>query len=118
MRRGIKQGLTLLVIMVVIMVGTGCQGTVAPPPEQDFFLEVLEPQDETVVDTSPIRVSGRTSPRAEVSVNGELIDIDEAGGFVAMVELEEGPNALEIIATDYDGNEERCVLAVIYTPRV
>lgn len=116
MRRGIKQGLTLLVVPVILMLGAGCQGAVAPPPEQGFFLEVLEPPDETVVDTNPIRVSGSTSPGAEVSINGELIDIDEDGSFAAMVELEAGPNAIEVIATDYDGHEETCILAVIYTP--
>jgi hypothetical protein len=115
-RRGIEQGLTLLVILVILMAGTGCRGAVAPLSESGFFLEVLEPQDETVVDTNPIRVSGSTSPGAEVSVNGELIDIDEEGSFVAMVELEAGPNVIEVIATDYDGHEESCILAVIYTP--
>jgi hypothetical protein len=116
MRRGIKQGLALLVIPVILMLGAGCQGAVAPSPEQGFFLEVLEPPDETVVDTNPIRVSGSASPGAEVSVNGELIDIDREGNFVVMVELEAGPNAIEVIATDYDGNEEACILAVIYAP--
>jgi hypothetical protein len=116
MRRGIKQSLTLLVIPVILMLCAGCQGAVTPPSEQGFFLEVLGPQDETVVDTSPILVHGNTSPGAEVSVNGELTNIDEAGNFAAMVELEEGPNAIEVIATDYDGHEEICILAVIYAP--
>lgn len=115
MKRGIKQGLILLIILATL-IGAGCQGAVSPPPAQGFFLEVTEPQDESVVSTSPIRVSGSTSPGAEVSINGELIDVDEQGNFAAMVQLEEGPNVIEVIATDYDGNEESCILAVIYTP--
>ncbi len=109
----------ILPIMLVTFLSVGCQGAVpslSEPPAQGFFLEVTEPQDETVVSTSSIRVSGSTSTGAEVSINGELIDVDEQGHFAAMVELEEGPNAIEIIATDYEGNEDHCILAVIYAP--
>ena len=122
-----KRGLMPLVILMTLIVGIGCQAAPpatpppppsSPPPEPaaGFFLEVTEPQDETVVSASPIRVNGSTSPGAEVSVNGTLIDVNEQGNFAAMVELEEGPNAIEVIATDYEGNEESCILAVIYTP--
>jgi hypothetical protein len=118
-----KQGLTLLAILAILL-GAGCQAAspVPPspppsePPPQSFFLEVTEPQDETVVSASPIRVSGSTSPEAQVSMNGQLIDVDGQGNFAAMVELEEGPNVIEVIATDYEGNEESCILAVIYAP--
>ena len=119
-----KQGLTLLAILAILL-GAGCQAAAPvppspppsqPPPPQGFFLEVTEPQDETVVNTSPIRVIGSTSPEAQVSVNGELIDVDGQGDFAAMVKLEEGPNVIEVIATDYEGNEESCILAVIYAP--
>ena len=108
----------VLIVLVVLatLLGAGCHGTALPPPVQGFFLEVTEPQDEAVVSTSSIRVSGSTSPEAEVSVNGELIDVDEQGNFAAMVELEEGPNAIEVVATDYEGNEKSCILAVIYSP--
>ena len=106
----------ILLVVLATLLGVGCNGTATPPPSQGFFLEVTEPQDEAVVSTSPICVSGSTSPGVEVSVNGELIDVDEQGNFAAMVELEEGPNAIEVIATDYEGNEESCILAVIYSP--
>ena len=119
-----KQGLTLLAILAILL-GAGCQAAAPlppspppsePPPPQGFFLEVTEPQDETVVNVSPIRISGSTFPEAQVSVNGELIDVNGQGNFAAMVELEEGPNVIEVIATDYEGNEENCILAVIYAP--
>jgi len=119
-----KRCLILLVVLATLLVA-GCQGTVdtppsspspEPPPQQGFFLEVTEPQDETTVNASPIRVSGSTSPGAEVSVNGTLININEQGNFAAMVELEEGPNTIEVIATNHEGNEDYYILAVIYAP--
>ena len=119
----LRRGLIVVVILAAFLVG-GCQEAASPPPSsppgpplaQDFFLAVTEPQDESVVDTSPIRVSGSTSSGAEVSVNGELIDVDEQGNFAAMVEMEEGPNVVEVIATDYEGNEDYRILTVIYAP--
>ena len=110
-----KRGLILLV-MIAVLLGVGCYGTVPLSPAQGFFLEVTAPQDETVVSTNPICVSGSTSLGADVSVNGELVDVDEQGNFAAMVELEEGPNAIEVIATDYEGNGKSCILVVIYAP--
>ena len=118
-----KRGLTLLAILAILL-GAGCQAAApvppspppSEPPPQGFFLEVTEPQDETVVNVSPVRVSGSTSPEAQVSVNGELIDVDGQGNFAAMVELEEGPNVIDVIATDYEANEESSILAVIYAP--
>ena len=113
-----KRSLMLLIILATLMVVVvGCQ-TAAPPSQepQAFFLEVTEPQDETVVNTSPIRISGSTSPGTTVSVNGELIEVSEQGNFAAMVEVEEGPNVIEVIATDHEGNEDYCILTVIYAP--
>ena len=123
-----KRSLAMLFIILAALLVAGCQGGATPPPPAQppagppskpatgFFLEVTEPQDETVVDSSPIRVSGSTSPDAEVSVNGTLIDVNEQGDFAAMVELEEGPNVIEVIATDYEENEESLILSVIYIP--
>lgn len=121
-----KRGL-ILVVLLMTFIGVGCQGTVSPslpssepssvlPSTEDFFLEVIEPQDEIVVDTSPTHVSGSACVGATVSVNGELIDVDEQGNFTVMVELEEGPNAIEVIASESQGNEESRILAVIYAP--
>ncbi len=89
--------------------------TVTPPPV-GFFLQVTEPKDESIVTTSIISVSGTTNQDAVVSVNGETVEVDEQGNFTTTVALEEGPNIIEVIASDFEGNEEGTVLAVIYSP--
>ncbi len=51
-----------------------------------------------------------------MSVNGELAEVDEEGNFTMMVVLEEGPNIIEVIASDLEGNEESRTLVIIYVP--
>jgi hypothetical protein len=81
-------------------------------------LAVTSPQDEVVVKDAVIRVVGRSSPDAVVSVNGNIVrTMDIEGNFSAVVSLVEGPNLLEVIATDYRGGQASEVLTVIYTPQ-
>ena len=88
----------------------------APTPEPEFFLTVTQPADNSIINTDKVEVMGCTSSRAVVSVNGELAEVDEEGNFTMMVVLEEGPNIIEVIASDLEGNQESCVLVIIYVP--
>jgi len=91
--------------------------TPSAPPSSGLTLTILEPQDEAVVKQNLMRVVGRTTPDAVVSVNGHVIRaIDENGNFTTVISLAEGPNLVEIIATDYQGNKVSQVLTVIYAP--
>jgi len=81
-------------------------------------LVVTVPQDEVVVKDAILRVVGRTSPDAVVSVDGKIVrTVDIEGNFSALVSLVEGPNLLEVIATDYRGGQASQVLTVIYAPQ-
>ena len=78
-------------------------------------LEVTEPQDESVVSTSEVTVKGVTTADAVVSVNGTLVDVNEDGKFSTVVSLEEGPNTIQVTASDFEDNEASKSLYVIYT---
>ena len=80
------------------------------------FLVVTEPVDQSIVSENPMRVSGRTTPDAIVSVNGVSIPVDYLGIFSTAVTLEEGPNIIGVLATDPKGAALSTVLAVIYRP--
>ncbi len=127
MRRRGRNVVTLATVLLLVLI-TACapapgEITPAPTPEPTpaptpvgFFLKVTEPKDESIVTSSVIPVSGTTSPDAVVSVNSEMVEVDERGNFSTMVTLEEGPNIIEVIASDFEGNKEGSVLAVIYIP--
>lgn len=90
--------------------------TPTPAPKPEFFLTVTQPADNSIISADKVEVRGCTSPGAVVSVNGELAEVDEEGDFTMMVVLEEGPNIIEVIASDLEGNEESRTLVIIYVP--
>lgn len=51
-----------------------------------------------------------------VSVNGDLVEVDATGKFQTAVTLDEGPNIIEVVASDENGNELGVILSVIYEP--
>ena len=79
-----------------------------------LFVTVLEPANESVVETNSVVIKGKTSPLATVSVNDDVVDTDVAGNFTYTANLEEGPNAFDIIVSDDDENEADVTLTVFF----
>lgn len=85
-------------------------------PPLPFLLLVTEPKDQSIVSEAVIRLSGRTAPEAVTSVNGVSVLVDEWGFFFTLVTLEPGPNIIDVVATNLDGEVLNAVLALIYRP--
>ena len=77
-------------------------------------LTVTQPLNETTVYSADLVVKGQTEADAVVSVNDVVVDVDAEGKFSTIVTLEEGPNPIEVLASDFEGNEGSKVLTVIY----
>lgn len=123
MKKGLISATGLVALVALLIMGCAPAPTAPTSPPatpstrpEVFFLEVREPQDESVVSVGDIRLSGATTPDAVVSVNGKIVEVDEEGNFVTMVTLEEGPNLIEVVASDFEGNEDSCILTIIYAP--
>ena len=56
-------------------------------------------------------VRGETTPDAVVSINGDAVEVDVLGQFAALVELIEGPNLIEVVASNL--TEQRQVEIVV-----
>jgi uncharacterized protein YfaP (DUF2135 family) len=89
----------------------------APPTPAPFFLLVTEPSNLTIVAGQPIRIAGRTRPGTLVTVNGVAVSVDELGQFVTLVQLQTGPNSIDVIARSTDGQSLSSTVSVIYTPQ-
>jgi hypothetical protein len=87
-----------------------------PVPSGNLTLQILAPQDGDSVNTKEIQVRGMTAAGAVVSVNDNVLIAGADGSFETQVTLEEGPNLIEVIASDEAGNETSLDLAVTYEP--
>ncbi|GEM_PF-936860 len=84
------------------------------PPAQGVSLKITEPADETVVNVTPIRVSGTTDIDATVSVNGSIVEVADDGSFTSIVDLADGPNVIEVVASNPAGSQAGKTITVIY----
>ena len=75
-------------------------------------LTVTSPIDSATVSTSTVTVQGQTTPGATVTVNGNSDVADANGNFSIDVSLDNGPNAIDVIATDDSGNQGEVLLMV------
>jgi hypothetical protein len=97
--------------------------TTVPPPSssvKQIPLTLTSPaQDETLVTTGSLTVSGKTSPDAAVALvyeNGESIGTaDDSGTFSFDIKLDSGYNRITATAFDKDGNTAKTQILVTYT---
>lgn len=79
-------------------------GTPAAIPAS-LLLKVAPPA-RTVQRDKEQEVTGQASPGSLVRVKGRTASVDEKGRFRIKVPLEEGPNTVEVVATDVSGREK------------
>ncbi len=79
-------------------------------------LQVLSPQDGAVVNAAQVLVSGTASPGAVVTVNDAILVVGGDGTFQSTVALDQGPNLVEVIASNASGSETTIDLTVTYEP--
>lgn len=81
-----------------------------------LWLQILAPLDEAVVSTPQVDVTGSAPAGTVVSINEQILIVDADLQFRTSVILEEGPNLIEIVASDENGHEVSALLTVIYEP--
>ena len=99
----------LAVIPLLCLTLAGCVTT-------PLSVEITSPEDGAELSESPINVSGTiSSSEATVTVNGVEAAVTEDGSFSAQVELTEGENAIEAVATLGEQEVSKSI-TVTYTP--
>ncbi len=81
-----------------------------------LFVRVVDPAEDDVevaLTMTDIAIIGITLKDAIVSVDGELVDVDDQGGFTTVARLDEGANEIVIVASDADGNQVTTSLFVV-----
>lgn len=77
-----------------------------------FLLKVTEPVDAAVINQDTVIVKGQTAPGATVSVNEEVGKADGSGNFSITVDLDEGIDAIDVIAINENGDAAEVLLLV------
>ncbi len=68
-----------------------------------------------MVDQPQIELKGEVNETAVLTVNDDTYLLQK-GTFSQPVNLQEGVNALQIVASDMDGNEVDLILSITYQP--
>jgi hypothetical protein len=75
-------------------------------------LKITEPTDAAEISSNTVAVKGETVPGATVTVNDAVSTADDNGNFSVTISLEQGPNAIDIIATDDNGQQGEILILV------
>lgn len=67
------------------------------------FLEITSPNDQISVDTSSVKVSGRTDSEAKIKINNQDVEVDVSGSFNQEIKLNDTANTIEISSTSKYG---------------
>ena len=87
-----------------------------PTASSTFTITVETPRDGETLRFSPVLVIGQTQPDALVSVNDSVGFANAEGRFSLSLPLQEGPNVLEVIASNAAGEQVFVILTVLYQP--
>ncbi len=82
----------------------------------DLVLTVLSPTEGEIVTYSPVEVVIVSSVETVFTINGDLFLLAAGNESVFLVSLVVGFNSIELVASDYEGNQVETVLSVIFEP--
>ncbi len=81
-----------------------------------LWVKILSPLDGAVVDTPQIEVLGSAPADTVITMDDQILIVGADGQFRASLSLDEGPNVIEIVASDAQGHEVTSTLTVTYEP--
>lgn len=82
----------------------------------DLVLTVLSPADGEIVTSSPVEVVIVSNVETVFTINGDLFLLAAGNESTFLVSLVAGFNSIELVASDYQGNQVESVLSVIFEP--
>lgn len=93
--------------------------TASVSPTPTASLVITSPQDHSVINTSTIKITGKSLPNSAIAlISSEddiLVTADTSGNFNADFKLTGGENVIEISALSPDQKIETTKISVIYT---
>jgi hypothetical protein len=75
---------------------------------------LFSPNDGDIVSQPEINVTGQAPAETVISLNETILLVSGNGLFSIPVLLEEGPNVIEMVASNLDGDEIYLVMTIVY----
>ncbi len=73
--------------------------------------------DNEAVQNSPVEIAGRADPGTVVTINDNILLVDNSQAFSLQLALEPGANVIEITASDTSENQGFAYLTLYYDPQ-
>jgi hypothetical protein len=80
----------------------------------NLWLHLFSPKDGDIVAQPVVNVTGEVPAETVISLNETISLITDEGLFSLPVTLEKGPNVIEVVASNLDGDEISFVLMIVY----
>ena len=77
-------------------------------------LTIISPANEAVVNVPQVDVLGQAPAQAVVTINDNVVVVGATGEFSTTVPLQDGPNEIEVLASDPEGNQASTRLIVTF----
>ncbi len=91
----------------------------SPTTEEKMTLKILSPEDNALVNTEKVKITGKTLPNINVVILGEesenILQTDQQGQFTQEIILVGGTNEIKISAFDNDGAQTDANLNLVYS---
>jgi len=88
-------------------------------PTPSLSLEIISPEDESIIEEEKVTLEGKTAPESVVVViypEGEnIVEADEEGNFETEITLVGGANEIKVTAYDEEGNQAEKNLTLVYS---
>lgn len=94
-------GIVVLIVMTILGYIWFQVKSFAAAPE----LNIANPEEQIVVSTDSIDISGKTDPTAVLFINNQAVSVNQSGEFRQAVKLEKGINEIEIKAENKANKE-------------
>jgi hypothetical protein len=98
--------------------GTTGSGSAATPIQLTngpLSVTIYTPEQNATVTEATVSIQGSVSEETVLTINTDIYTLSP-GNFTQTVSLGEGLNALQIVASDFSGNEVDLILSVTYQP--
>jgi hypothetical protein len=95
---------------------SGSAATPALLGSGSMSVTITAPADNSVVMVPQVIVTGLAPSETVLTINDSLLVVGVSGQFSVTVPLQEGPNELDVLASDPAGNQANTKLIVTYDP--